>query len=666
MNRGLCALVGTLAIATVAHAQSAAPSDDIVVLGQGLPLPPGTPAYGAALIDRDRLRDNASGRLEDVLQDVAGLQQFRRADSRSANPSAQGVTLRAIGGNATSRTLVVLDGIPQADPFFGYIPFNALIPDTLSAVRVTRGGGTGAFGAGAVAGTIELVSATRVDVPRYDASLLYGSRNSVILTGAAMPDVGRGYLSIAGRYDRGDGFFTTPLDQRTPASVAARYRDWSTSVRAVAPIDSKTELQARLALYRDHRTLRFRGADSSSAADDASLRLIHRGPWTIDVLTYLQLRDFSNKVISASSYRLVLDQRSTPATGIGGKIEIRPPIGSHHVLRLGVDARNAAGTLHELPYSALTGEPLAVRQACGDSLDLGAFVEDDWSIGRLVLTAGGRLDRWTIGHGYYRETALGSPVGQGRRYPDRQRSQSTGRAGLVWRMDSTLSLRGAAYTGIRLPTLNELYRPYTVFPVTTQANAALKPERLRGVEAGVDLTPMAGVTLSATAFDNRLHDAIANVTIGPNLLQRQNVPAIVARGIEASARATLGAVSLTASYAFDDSRVSAPGRAFDGKVPAQSPQHSAGATLAWAPRHGPAVSATVRYVGRQYEDDLQSDVLPPATVVDAAAQLPVSAHIAVIMRAENVFDRTVITRNQGGSIDLGTPRTVWIGLRITG
>ena len=36
-----------------------------------------------------------------------------------------------------------------------------------------------------------------------------------------------------------------------------------------------------------------------------------------------------------------------------------------------------------------------------------------------------------------------------------------------------LDLRAAAYTGLRLPTLNELYRPFVVFPVTTRANAAL-------------------------------------------------------------------------------------------------------------------------------------------------------------------------------------------------
>ena len=110
-----------------AQGQTAPASDDIVIVGTGLSLPPGTPAYGSTVIDRDRLANDASGRIEDVLSDVAGFQQFRRSDSRSANPSAQGATLRALGGNASSRTLILLDGVPIADPFFGYIPFSALV-----------------------------------------------------------------------------------------------------------------------------------------------------------------------------------------------------------------------------------------------------------------------------------------------------------------------------------------------------------------------------------------------------------------------------------------------------------------------------------------------------------------------------------------------------------
>ena len=113
----LAALVVALPAAASAQETTppaqAAPAE-IVVTGTGLARPPAAQAYDTTVIDADRLAASASGRIEDALGAVAGFQQFRRSDSRSANPSAQGVTLRALGGNATSRSLVLLDGVPLA------------------------------------------------------------------------------------------------------------------------------------------------------------------------------------------------------------------------------------------------------------------------------------------------------------------------------------------------------------------------------------------------------------------------------------------------------------------------------------------------------------------------------------------------------------------------
>lgn len=637
---------------------------EVVVLGTPLKAPPGTPAYGSVVIDRDRLTSDASGRIEDVLLDVAGFQQFRRSDSRSANPSAQGVTLRALGGNASSRALVLLDGVPIADPFFGHIPFNALVPSQLGAIRVTRGGGAGAFGAGAVAGTIELESAGRSDLASLAASADYGSFNSERVEGNAAPRLGSGFVALGGRWERSDGFFTTPLEQRVPASTRARFADWSAGARAVLPVGPQTEVQARLNFYRDDRTLRFAGADSFAEGQDASVRLIHRGRWQVEALAYLQARDFGNKVVSATSFRLTLDQRHTPATGYGGKIELRPPVGGDHVFRLGADVRVADGRLFEDAYSGVTGLVTARRSAGGQITTAGAYAEDDWTLGPLVLTGGVRVDRWTIASGFFRELAASGAVNANRRFADRSGTEITGRAGLLWRVTPGVALRAAGYTGFRVPTLNELYRPFVVFPVTTQANENLAPERLRGGEIGIDLSPARGIAIGVTAFHNRLDGAIGNVTLAPNQRQRQNLRAIVAQGVEVTASARRGPWSLIASYAFSDSRVAQPGP-LDRLRPAQSPQHSASATLAWAPRQGPALSATLRHVGAQFEDDLQTDRLPPATTLDATARLPITRRVAISLRAENLTDTRIVTRNAAGSIDLGTPRTLWLGVRLT-
>jgi iron complex outermembrane receptor protein len=331
-----------------------------------------------------------------------------------------------------------------------------------------------------------------------------------------------------------------------------------------------------------------------------------------------------------------------------------------------MDARYADGELFEDAYAS--GAVTTRRNAGGDTSTIGAFVEDDWTIGRLVLTGGVRGDRWTITNGFIREVAANGSVTTDKHFAGRDGFEGTGRVGALFHASDAIALRVAGYTGFRLPTLNELYRPFVVFPITTQANETLGLEKLKGVEGGIDLRPLPGVSIGVTGFYNQLDGAIANVTTGTNTRQRQNVDAIVAKGIEVTAELRHGAVSLDGSYAFSDSHVQASGLqiGLDGFIPAQSPRHTMSATLAWAPKAGPSVSTTVRYVGKQYEDDLQTYVLPDAWTVDAVARMPIGRHFAIVARAENLFDATIITRNQAGSMDLGTPRTLWIGVRFNG
>ncbi len=89
----------------------------------------------------------------------------------------------------------------------------------------------------------------------------------------------------------------------------------------------------------------------------------------------------------------------------------------------------------------------------------------------------------------------------------------TARGGVLAPIGGGFSLRSAAYLGWRMPTLNELFRPFRAGLDATAANPELDPERLAGAEAGVEYAH-GDVRLSLTGFVNRLKDAIANVTWG--------------------------------------------------------------------------------------------------------------------------------------------------------
>ena len=432
MRYGFSVFGSVLLCAAPAAAQDAT---DIVVTGRGLEAPPGERAYDVVAIDADRLRESASGRLEDALRDVAGLTQFRRSDARSANPTSQGVTLRGLGGNASSRALVLLDGVPQGDPFGGWIAFPALLPDRLGAVRVTRGGGSGYQGPGALAGTIEL-SSTGPDGDPLNLGLSYGSRQSIDASGVGVARLGTGFATLAASYARGDGFIPTVAGQRGLVDRAAPYEQGSVAARAVIDTGS-AELQASVSAFTDHRDrgTRFSGIDSDGA--DASLRLVGRGAWGWSLLGYVQTRNLANQFVSLDAARATatqtLDQYSTPASGVGGRIEVSPPVGGAVTLRLGADGRRVDGKTQEL-FTYVAGVPTRRREAGGNSVTLGAFADASAEVGDLTLNAGGRIDHWRIADGRLVEFPLAGGVAvTNARFADRDGWEPTGRLGAAWR-----------------------------------------------------------------------------------------------------------------------------------------------------------------------------------------------------------------------------------------
>ncbi|MEN2746973.1 TonB-dependent receptor [Sphingomonas sp. T9W2] len=655
---------------------------DIVVTGRGLADAPGDRVYDIVTIDRDRILSSASGRVEDVLRDIAGLQQFRRSDSRTANPTSQGITLRGLGGNASSRALLLLDGVPQADPFGGWVAFPAYATDRLGRVRVTRGGGSGVAGPGALAGTIELDSATPDDLSPLSGSLSYGSRASIDARGTVGLTRSGGFATLSGAYARGDGFIPIVASSRGPADRAAPFEQASAAARAVVQVGAATELQANVTAFTDRRDRGLDFTDNRSEGADASVRLVGRGPTGWSLLGYLQTRAFASRFASVGAGRatttLTLDQYNVPATGIGGRAEIAPTLGNVS-LRLGGDVRVVSGETQEL-YTYVAGNPTRRRVAGGRNTTGGLFADASLATGDIVVSASGRIDRWTIAEGRLQEALLTGAALTDQRFATRGGWQPTGRAGVAWTLDPAVTLRAAGYRGWRLPTLNELYRPFRVGADATAANAALSPETLWGGEVGVELRPARRTRIAATGFANDLRDAIANVTVGNGpgtfpgvgfvsaagvFRRRANLDHVRVRGAELDASTGWGAWAARLSYAYTDARI-VDGGVLDGLRPAQTPAHSGSATLGWR-QSGWQVAATLRYLSDQYEDDANLRRLADATTLDAVVTVPLFRRLSLEGRAENLTDARIEAAVGGdGVVERASPRTLWVGVRFGG
>lgn len=662
----------------------AAAQPQIVVTGRPLADASGDAAFAVTRLPREALVTEPSGQLENALRDLPGFQLFRRSDARSANPTSQGATLRGIGGNAASRALVTLDGVPVADPFAGWIPWPALRPETLASARAATGGGLGAFGGGALTGTIELESAGPAQRDDY-VHARYGSRESIEAGAGALIEAGEGYLTADAHFADGDGYFVVAEEDRGAVDTRSPYEQASVALRGVFPA-AAGEVQVRMAGFQDDRRRGQRLVTSGTDGADASLRYVRRTGLPLDVVAYAQLRDFraafARTEDDRSAEQPALDQYKTPALGLGGKAELRPDLGAAD-LSLGADVQYRRGETNER-YDFDGSTLVSLRRAGGESMTAGAFAGADIELAEdLLLTLGGRIDRWWLEEGSRTEIDRlpGPETETTTLFPDRDGWEPSGRAGIAWQPGAALTLRAAGYSNWRLPTLNELYRPFRVGPDATAANAALEPERSYGAEIGADYRPLSTASLSVTVFALRADNAIANVTLaeGPGVFpgvgfvfgsyrQRLNLDAIAAYGLEASGRLEFGALDLFASYALTESEAQGSGltAAQDGFTPPQVPRHRATLSARYDLRAA-RIGATARYTANQYEDDLEQRPLGDAFVLDAFAEVPLGRGLSLTGAVENALDERIVDGiDVRGATLLAQPRTWWAGLRWTG
>ena len=662
----------------------------VVVRAARLPDPAGDAAYSTATVDPGRIGSAAT--LDDALKTVPGFSLYRRTSTLGGNPTTQGASLRAVAGSGASRALVTLDGVPQNDPFGGWVIWTALPPATVGAATIVRGAGAGPYGAGALTGVVAL-SSREVGAGVGEAQASGGGLGYARADVLAGDTVGGWRVLIDGSGQRADGW--TPVrDRRGAADRPLGLEAFSAAARAETDLDTPggpAALAVRVAGYEEARGSGLAGARSAASGAQGSVTLAAQptadaAGWRLQA--WASGSDLYNSSVATSPDRSTTTpantQFATPALGYGLNAAVRRA-SARWSLELGADLRGASGESRER-FAFSGGGFTRGRVAGGDTQVYGAYAEASWLPSPWLVTAGVRLDRWSQTDAHRRETTLATgAVTLDDRAADRGGVLPTGRAGVRRELGGGWAVRGAGYAGFRPATLNELHRPFRVGNNLTEANAGLDPERLYGVEGG--LAFLHGATAAdVTVFHNRLEDAITNVTVGFGpatfpiagfvpaggiLRRRANAGAVDADGVEADGSQTLFAerLRLVAALAYTRSEVDGGAVApqLTGKRPALTPRLTvtAGATWRFGARLG--VGADLRYESARFDDDLNTLKLRPALTANLRADWTVRRGLALFADVDNVFDAGVQTQQSAdGVFSYDAPRLVRVGLRVTG
>jgi vitamin B12 transporter len=676
------ATAGVLAavLAAPAAAQTAAPAETIVVTASHLPSAVGQAAFSTIALSQDQLASYSQ--LDAALEQIPGVSLFRRSTSLSANPTTQGVSLRAIAPSAASRALVLLDGVPLNDPFGGWVIWAALPPEDIGGADIVRGAGSGPYGSGALTGTILLRERDSLDgISQADVSA--GSLDTYRAGASGGTEFGPVKLFASGSAEHTNGWIPVEPDSRGPADNHVRFNAGSASLRGETDLGDGVTATARVGYYSDLQGAGLVGAEATAQGETASLTVArnaseHRIGWRVQ--TWAIDSNLSNISVSTANTPFLQakttpadDQYKTPAFGWGFNAAALGQSGNFR-WETGADLRDDVGQSHELySFSSTLDEYLDARRSGGQMLVTGVYGEGAYESGPWLATLGARLDYWATSQGHLLQDVIASGATlTNTDYAGRDGTVPTGRAGLKYSFDDSEYLRLAAYAGFRAPTLNELYRPFRVGNVVTNANAALTPEKLDGAEIGWGGD--AGiVTWSTTGFWNTLHDAVENANIalsncppGTGTCQeRKNVGDINALGLEAEASENLASdLSIREAVAWTDARVHPDQAAplLAGKRPAQAPGAVITGGAHWQPLAPLTFDADLRWVSAQYEDDLNTIKLGSALTVDLRAAWEFRERLSLYGKIDNALDANVATGNTTGVINIGEPRIFEIGV----
>ena len=648
----------------------------------------------------DDLHSTPSLMLDEVLKASAGFSLFRRTGSLMANPTAQGVSLRNIGPSGAGRTLVLLDGVPLNDPFGGWVAWTKLPRLTLAGAEIVRGGGSSAWGSAALGGTVQFLS-TAPDGPthaRLADSLAtqalvelgdFSTRSAEVLTSGR---AGAHRLEVAARTFATDGFWRVgaadrgSIDRRTDSDHQLAQLRWHHASSA----GTTSGITARF--YQEDRgngtPLQRNRSRETFVAGHTRGRWADAADWA--ATAYFQSQKFSNLFTSVSGDRSsetpALDQFAVPADAAGAAFTTNWGTGDRATTTAGVDFRWVDGETQEA-FFLQEGQFARQRFAGGSQHFLGAFVQhqrawsDNW---RVQL--GARTDYWQNRNGHRREVEQATGVSlRDDRFAPRDGWEFSPGGGLVWSPNQQTRFRTAAYRAFRVPTLNELYRPFRVGNVITEANAALAVETLDGIEAGFEITRDA-VTFAATGFVNELRNAVANVTLGrgPGVIpgvgfvpvggvgrQRRNLEVVRIQGFELTGRWRMAPTAdLRVDYLYSDARVDRAGPVPDqnlvGRRLAQVPLHTLVAGLEWRPAENWRLGVQLRHVSEAFEDDMNELSLAPASTVDIRIAHTIGGTRAgeIFLAVENLGNETVVAgRDADGRRDLGSLRFAHGGVR---
>ena len=702
-----------LAAPSAVYAQIAPPPDydqklsDVVVNATRSGTPLDQMSLNTTILTKEVLESSPDQTIDQVLKNVPGV-FLNDVPYYQKDPTGQSINVRGLG---YGRTLVLIDGLPANDAFYGTVQWNLVPMSSIESVEFVRGGVSSLWGNYGMGGVVNINTKTPKNSGQ-DVSASYGSfatgnvaaSKDLIVSDAMQMRFSADYFSSEGFQNYATISPGSPSNIKNGMGTDAVK---NSNVRLQNYFKPTQDTNGFLRLgYGTMADLSNNYAIAPNLIQTADVAAGSTTNLDVDkkaqVNVYYQATNLYKQTannLSTAPYKPYINANYTdPYSTVGASAQYTHDLKAAGIDQyiLGVDARNISAS-NQTNNLAATGAVSSVNYAQGQQNFYGLLgqLKSNATAIPLETTLGARVDSWNSQTPTYYNANTGSSATY-QTVPSKSKTQLSPSLGLLYKATEQLDFRGAAYQAFHAPSMNNTLRSYgNSVSGYSLANPNLTPETMTGYELGTDYRWKSGFA-QLTAFNNYITNAITSYKITSanaafanglcsasgitgcvsnvsgsgytNVSYYTNQQNLLSRGIELQYHHDVNAQwALDGGYTYTRtvltwSATSDPINTQVGGVP----RNMANAGLTYYPVARASLSTTVRYVGNSWMSTGSLPV-PAYAIVGLKANYELTPQASVFASVVNLFNRQYVTFNiasQASAYQAGMPQAITVGGRF--
>jgi len=662
-------------------------------------------SLNTTILTKEVLESSPDQTIDQVLKNVPGV-FLNDVPYYQKDPTGQSINVRGLG---YGRTLVLIDGLPANDAFYGTVQWNLVPMSSIESVEFVRGGVSSLYGNYGMGGVININTKTPKNSSQ-EVSASYGSfgtgnvaASKDLIVSDAMQ------MRFSADYFSSEGFQNyATISPGSPSNIKNGMGTdtvKNSNVRLQNYFKPTQDTNAFLRMgYSTMADLSNNYAIAPNLIQTADVAAGSTTQLDVDkkaqVNVYYQNTNFYKQTannLTAAPYKPYINANYTdPYSTVGASAQYTHDLKAAGIDQyiLAVDARNISAS-NQTNNLASTGAVNSVNYAQGQQNFYGLLgqLKSKASTLPLEATLGARVDAWNSQTpSYYTANSGSAPTYLA--VPNKSKTQLSPSLGFLYKATEDWDLRSAAYQAFHAPSMNNTLRSYgNSVSGYSLANPNLTPETMTGYEVGTDYRWKSGFA-QLTAFNNYIQNAITSYKITnanaafatslctaagisgcgistggyTNVSYYTNQQNLLSQGLELQYHHDINphwGVDGGYSYTKTTLTWSATSDPINTQV-GGVPKNMATAGLTYYPVPQASLTTTVRYVGNSWMATGSLPV-PAYAVVGLKANYQVTPQAAVFASVVNLFNRQYVTFNiasQASSYQAGMPQAITVGARI--